>query len=74
MKKVIFFLVFIIILFAGVAFLSNMQKEKAVEGNMYKKDNPYCIMQKASTKRCQNSIKFLWRSTQVAEEAPLLRV
>ena len=28
MKKVIFFLVFIIILFAGVAFLSNMQKEK----------------------------------------------
>ncbi|EOR25196.1 MULTISPECIES: thioredoxin family protein [Niallia] len=39
MKKVIFFLVFIIILFAGVAFLSNMQKEKAVEGNMYKKDN-----------------------------------
>ncbi|WP_400246268.1 thioredoxin family protein [Niallia sp. JL1B1071] len=39
MKKVIFFLVFIIILFAGVAFLSNMQKEKAVEGNLYKKEN-----------------------------------
>jgi thioredoxin-related protein len=39
MKKVIFFLVFIIILFAGVAFLSNMQKEKAVEGNLYKKED-----------------------------------
>ena len=37
MKKVIFFLVFIIILFAGVAYLSNMQKEKAVEGNIYEK-------------------------------------
>ncbi|CAM5729947.1 thioredoxin family protein [Niallia circulans] len=37
MKKVLFFLVFIIILFAGVAFLSHMKKEKAVEGNIYKK-------------------------------------
>lgn len=39
MKKVIFFLIIIVVLFAGVAILTNIQKEKAVEGNIYKKSD-----------------------------------
>ncbi len=37
MKKVIIFLVGIIILFAGISFLTNAKNEEKVEGNPYKK-------------------------------------
>ncbi|WP_445486514.1 thioredoxin family protein [Niallia sp. 03133] len=39
MKKVLFFLLFIILLFAGVAYLSHLKKEKASEDNPYGKSN-----------------------------------
>lgn len=39
MKKILFFLIFTILLFAGIAYLSNVQKEKALEGNPYGTDN-----------------------------------
>ncbi|WP_445505721.1 thioredoxin family protein [Niallia sp. 03091] len=37
MKKVLFFLLFIILLFAGVAYLSHLKKEKAADDNPYGK-------------------------------------
>ncbi|HWJ77758.1 MAG TPA: thioredoxin family protein [Niallia sp.] len=39
MKKVIFFLIIIVVLFAGVALLTNLQKDKAMEGNLYNKSD-----------------------------------
>jgi thiol-disulfide isomerase/thioredoxin len=47
MKKVLIFLVGIIIIFSGISILTNMQTEKKAEGNPYGKDslNPETVAQ-----------------------------
>ncbi|MFT8321042.1 MAG: thioredoxin family protein [Bacillus sp. (in: firmicutes)] len=58
MKKILFFLIFIIVLFAGVAFLSHMKKEKAMENSPYgDKDLAAATIEQLNNPNYQNIIQ-----------------